>query len=308
MKNPFRSLRSWNLHVRIESHRPSANRNVVVIGPDDLESSLDDRSSASNNSIKPDLGARGQMLDDWLNELNNQNSNQLDDDHVLTVSVVCHGRDCRSLRHWRLSAQLRLMEVSSGGQEADSSSGGGGGGGGGRVKRHIGKKNAVKSNKNNNNSNNNSSNKKRTAPQPKDILLGQYSGPAKKGKSGGSDCSSNTKKSKKCCPHSLKINFRQLPGFDWILEPSEIDIFMCKGDCHYAQFTSQHQHAVTNPASNHALFQGYLHTINKRLVPKLCCTPSKLDSVQVVHYDQENPAQLTTTKWEGAIVKECACA
>ena len=314
MKNLFRSLRSWKLHVRIESDR---SRHVVVIGSDDLLDSLDDRNSgnraSNNNSIKPDLGARGQLLDDWLNELNNLNSNQLivDGDHVLTVSVVCHGRDCHSLRHWRLSAQLRLVEVSSSssssGVQEDSS--------GGRVKRHIGKKNAVKNNKNNSN-NNNSSNKKRMAPQPKDILLGQYSsGPTNKkgvkgpGKSGGSDCSSsNSKKSKKCCPHSLKINFRQLPGFDWILEPSEIDIFMCKGDCHYAQFTSQHQHAVSNPASNHALFQGYLHTINKRLVPKLCCTPSKLDSVQVVHYDQENPAQLTTTKWEGAIVKECACA
>lgn len=285
IKNPLRSLRSWSLHVRIESNRQSNSRHTVVIRPEDLDN------SSYNNSIKPDLKDGRRLLDDWLNELNN-------DDHVLTVSVVCHGRDCHWLRRWRLSAQLRLTVSSS---RAPSH----------RVKRHVGKKNTnIKSS--NNSKNNNMSNKKRLAQQPKDILLGQYSASKKgvkgSGKTGASDCSSSSKKSKKCCPHSLKINFRQLPGFDWILEPSEIDIFMCKGDCHYAQFTSQHQHAVTNPASNHALFQGYLHTINKRLVPKLCCTPSKLDSVQVVHYDQDNPEQLTTTKWEGAIVKECACA
>ncbi|KAI9557505.1 hypothetical protein GHT06_017333 [Daphnia sinensis] len=285
MVNPLRSLRSWSLHVRIESDGHSNGRHTLVIRPEDLDN------SSYNDSIKPDLKDGGQLLlDDWLNGLN---------DHVLTVSVACHGRDCHWLRRWRLSAQLRLA-VSS---RASN-----------RVKRHVGKKNTNNIKSGNNSKNNNTSNKKRLAQQPKDILLGQYSAGKNKGvrgsggKSSGSDCSSSSKKNKKCCPHSLKINFRQLPGFDWILEPSEIDIFMCKGDCHYAQFTSQHQHAVTNPASNHALFQGYLHTINKRLVPKLCCTPSKLDSVQVVHYDQDNPDQLTTTKWEGAIVKECACA
>ena len=252
-----------------------------MIRPEELQSFSD------SSSVKPDVGNR---LDGWLNELSLGNGQY---DQFLPVSVICHGRDCHSLRHWRLSAQLRLTVWSS---DDDKDAG--------RVKRHVGKKSAIPKKSSSSSSSSNKSNvtaKKRFAPQPKDILLGQHHG-KKSGKPG--DCS---QKSKKCCPHSLKINFRQLPGFDWILEPSEIDIFMCKGDCHYAQFTA-HGHHQHNPATNHALFQGYLHTINKRLVPKLCCTPSKLEAIQVVHYDQDNPAQLTTTKWEGAIVKECACA
>ena len=278
---------SWTLYV--DQDRPNSP-DVVVIRPDAMGTSVD-----SSFSVKPDLGP---LLDRWLNALGSRNGS---DGHVLAVRVVCQGRNCLSLRHLRLSAQLRLL-VRDPEQEEEEEEGVES-----RVKRHANKKKTLAAKSVNNNSNNNNS-KKRTAPQPKDILLAH---PSKKGaahKSGGSDCTGN-KRGKKCCPHSLKINFRQLPGFDWILEPSEIDIFMCKGDCHYAQFTAHghHQHS-SNPANNHALFQGYLHTINKRLVPKLCCTPSKLDSVQVVHYDQDNPAQLTTTKWEGAIVRECACA
>lgn len=209
-------------------------------------------------------------LKDYLKKLDKDSS------AVYTVRVRCIGEDCPLLRQWRLSGQLRLKS-----SPKDES--------GSRIKRHV------KSNKHHHRRN-----KSGTAPQPKDILVA----PLKKSSGGNRnkhhEC--HTKKNgKKCCPHSLKINFRQLPGFDWILEPSEIDIFMCKGDCHYAQFSH-------NPANNHALFQGYLHTVNRRLVPKLCCTPSKLESVQVVHYDQDDPSKLTTTKWEGAIVKECACA
>lgn len=278
----------WTLHVRVD--RPDS-QDVIVIRPEDMQTSVD------SSSIKPDLGP---LLDTWLNELSRQNGSH---GHVLSVSVVCRGRHCQSLRHWRLSGQLRLVvrhgQVGDDEDDQDTT----------RVKRHAAKK-TLSPNKKTGKKPSSINNKKRLAPQPKDILLGQTANKKGAAKSGGSDCSSSgNKKGKKCCPHSLKINFRQLPGFDWILEPSEIDIFMCKGDCHYAQFTTHghHQHS-SNPASNHALFQGYLHTINKRLVPKLCCTPSKLDSVQVVHYDQDNPAQLTTTKWEGAIVKECACA
>ena len=172
---------------------------------------------------------------------------------------------------------------------------------------------------------------RRPQPQPKEIFQQQLIKDKKSSSSSSSSssmpssCSSKgSGNGKRCCPHSLKINLRQLPGFDWILEPAEIDIYMCKGDCHYAQLVGQQQQqqlqqqqqqsttsgksSVGAVSSNHALFQGYLHTVDKRRVPKLCCTASKLSSVQIVHYDQDDPSKLTTTRWEGAIVKECACA
>ena len=141
------------------------------------------------------------------------------------------------------------------------------------------------------------------AAQPKEIFHQQLTKDKKSSSSlMPSSCSSKGAGSgKRCCPHSLKINLRQLPGFDWILEPAEIDIYMCKGDCHYAQLVGQQQQqlqqqstAKSSPSSvssNHALFQGYLHTVDKRRVPKLCCTASKLSSVQIVHYDQDDPSK-----------------
>jgi hypothetical protein len=233
-----------------------------------------------------------------------------------TVRVKCRGRDCIFLRRWRLGAQLRLIE-----QEPDltrrllrnkrhSSSSGGGS-----------KRNHKKTTPS---STSTTTTRRPQQPQPKEIFQQQLnkknkgdkssafaSAPSCSSKSGGGGGKGG---GKRCCPHSLKINLRQLPGFDWILEPAEIDIYMCKGDCHYAQLVGQQQQQQLSTASsasvssNHALFQGYLHTVDKRRVPKLCCTASKLSSIQIVHYDQDDPSKLTTTRWEGAIVKECACA
>ena len=238
-----------------------------------------------------------------------------------TVQVKCRGRDCIFLRRWHLGAQLRLIE-----QEPDLTR---------RLlrnKRHSSSSGSKRNHKKvSSSASTSSTTTRRPQPQPKEIFQQQLNKKNKGGGGGGgggvgggdksapSSCSSSKNggggKGKRCCPHSLKINLRQLPGFDWILEPAEIDIYMCKGDCHYAQLVGQQQQqqlstasASASVSSNHALFQGYLHTVDKRRVPKLCCTASKLSSIQIVHYDQDDPSKLTTTRWEGAIVKECACA
>ena len=289
----------WKLHVRI----PGVKSVLLVIKASDV--------------VYDDEGRTASVrLDETdLRSLFNQRRLRKT---MTTVQVSCRGRDCSSLRRWRLGAQLRLIE-----QESDLTK---------RFlrnKRHSGSAGGGKKNKKMTTTTTTTT--RRPQPQPKEIFQQQLTKDKKSSSSSSSSssmpssCSSKgSGNGKRCCPHSLKINLRQLPGFDWILEPAEIDIYMCKGDCHYAQLVGQQQQqqlqqqqqqsttsgksSVGAVSSNHALFQGYLHTVDKRRVPKLCCTASKLSSVQIVHYDQDDPSKLTTTRWEGAIVKECACA
>lgn len=255
----------WKL--QLVSNGGNSSKSALVIHPEDFE-------RETNNDGELSVRLNPSSLSSYLDRLQQADSSSA----VYSLRFRCVGKDCPLLDQWRLSGQIRLVSINPH-----------------RTRRHAAGKRP-----------HHPARPTKSGPQPKDILVGSD----KKSSGGGSraECGKKGQQQggkggggKRCCPHSLKINFRQLPGFDWILEPSEIDIFMCKGDCHYSQVSH-------NPASNHALFQGYLHTVNKRLVPKLCCTPSKLESVQIVHYDQEDPGKLTTTKWDGAIVKECACA
>lgn len=62
------------------------------------------------------------------------------------------------------------------------------------------------------------------------------------------DCSAGSRKHKSCCPRSLTINLRNMTEFSWIVEPKEIDIYVCKGQCRYPELAH-------NSVSNHALFQ-----------------------------------------------------
>lgn len=243
----------------------------------------------NDSSVHPLEGDKvnSDTLDKWIDDVNHDSASA----DALKVTVTCRGVSCHQKA--ALKGRIRLIVAGSG-----------------RTKREAPKK-AGKKKTSATSGHNGTNGKSRHHPShPKDILLGSEHQKAKSTKSGGCSTTTNGKKSKKCCPHSLVLNFRKVPGFEWILEPSEIDIFMCMGDCHYSKLKddSGDHHAVNNALSNHAVFQAYLHKFNKKRVPKLCCTPSKLDSVQIVHYDPDDPSKLTTTRWTDAIVRECACA
>ncbi|GFR11553.1 hypothetical protein TNCT_278611 [Trichonephila clavata] len=101
---------------------------------------------------------------------------------------------------------------------------------------------------------------------------------------------------RKCCRRSLKISFKEI-GWNWILQPKEVEIFYCRGRCN-----------GTNDvfSSNHAIFRSILN-IKGRNVTRPCCTPYKLKSLELLHYDNNDPPQLVVSKHKAMIVDECAC-
>ena len=113
----------------------------------------------------------------------------------------------------------------------------------------------------------------------------------------------------RCCRDDMVVNLRELEGFNFILEPTEFNAFMCRGKCP----------ARYKPLNDHSLLQSLMHIkhqhealdavdepINK--VKRPCCVPSKLASLPILHLDENNPSKLKVTTWKSIIVTECACA
>jgi len=112
----------------------------------------------------------------------------------------------------------------------------------------------------------------------------------------------------KCCRDDMMVNFKDLQGFDFILEPTEFNAFMCRGKCP-ARF---------RPLNDHSLLQSLMHIKQQRKkeeeeeeegerIKRPCCVPAKLSSLPILHLDEQNPAKLKVTVWKSIIVTECAC-
>lgn len=104
--------------------------------------------------------------------------------------------------------------------------------------------------------------------------------------------------SKKCCRHELTVMFKDLKGFEFIVYPKTFDAGYCKGGCPPRY----------NPANHHALLQSLLWKEDRKKVPKPCCTPSKLDELMIVYFDENDSTQLKVTYWQNIKALECACS
>ncbi|XP_055534123.1 uncharacterized protein LOC129723745 [Wyeomyia smithii] len=107
-----------------------------------------------------------------------------------------------------------------------------------------------------------------------------------------------TPNNKRCCRHPLLVDFRDIDGYDFIIQPKIFDAGFCRGRCPLK----------FNSASHHALIQSLLHEHFKYDVPKPCCAPSRLDHVDFLHADPKNPQRLQVSTWSDMRVTECACS
>lgn len=109
------------------------------------------------------------------------------------------------------------------------------------------------------------------------------------------DCHNSN--SKRCCRHKMDFDLTQL-GMDFIIQPKKFDGGICKGRCPPRY----------NAAHNHAVLQSLMWKKNKNLTPRVCCAPSKLQHLEILTVDEDDPAKLTVKRWENMIVLECACS
>ena len=112
------------------------------------------------------------------------------------------------------------------------------------------------------------------------------------------DDSDSAATNKKCCRDDMKVNLRELKGFEFIVEPKEFNALMCRGRC------PRRYH----PLTEHSLLQSVMHMKHseKGKIRKPCCVPSSLSSLPVLHLDDHNPAKLKVTTWKSVVVTQCA--
>lgn len=105
-------------------------------------------------------------------------------------------------------------------------------------------------------------------------------------------------KDKKCCRHPLMVTLSDIKDFRYIVQPKVFDFGYCRGRCPVNY----------KPATHHALLQSFLTREAKyKHVPKVCCAPSRLVDIDVLHVDENDPAKLVVSTWTNIKVMECAC-
>lgn len=102
----------------------------------------------------------------------------------------------------------------------------------------------------------------------------------------------------KCCRSEMVVVFRDLKSLDFIIQPKSFDAGLCRGKCPFNY----------NVASNHAYLQGMIWRQDRKKVPRPCCAPKKLQDLQVLHIDEQDPTKLKVSTWSEMRVLECACS
>ncbi|XP_051167522.1 protein dbl-1 [Leptopilina boulardi] len=103
---------------------------------------------------------------------------------------------------------------------------------------------------------------------------------------------------KKCCRHQMTVIFKDLKGFEFIIQPKTFDAGYCKGRCPPRY----------NPAHHHALLQSLIWKEDRRKAPRPCCAPSKLAELEILYFDENDPTKLKISNWKNMKVLECACS
>ncbi|KAK2587319.1 hypothetical protein KPH14_003038 [Odynerus spinipes] len=103
---------------------------------------------------------------------------------------------------------------------------------------------------------------------------------------------------KKCCRHEMTVIFKDLKGFEFIVQPKTFDAGYCKGRCPPRY----------NPAHHHALLQSLIWKEDRRKAPRPCCAPSKLAELEILYFDENDSTSLKVSNWKNMRVLECACS
>lgn len=101
-----------------------------------------------------------------------------------------------------------------------------------------------------------------------------------------------------CQRHALWVDFEDVGWNDWIVAPRGYDAYYCKGECRIPM--ADHMNAT-----NHAVVQTLVNSINSKLAPRACCVPTSLTSISLLYLDDQNKVVLK--KYQEMAVTGCGC-
>ncbi|KAF0302162.1 Bone morphogenetic protein 4 [Amphibalanus amphitrite] len=115
----------------------------------------------------------------------------------------------------------------------------------------------------------------------------------------------------KCCRQEMFVDFDELGGFDFIINPRNFSAYYCRGRCPPSY----------NTATDHALLQGWIYRKWKREqrelphgaagsktppVSRTCCVPSKLTALPIAYKGEDGKPHFSY--WEDVVALECKCS
>ncbi|XP_043270322.1 protein 60A-like [Venturia canescens] len=102
---------------------------------------------------------------------------------------------------------------------------------------------------------------------------------------------------KPCTINTLYVSFKDLQWQDWIIAPEGYDAYYCGGECKFPLTDNMN-------ATNHAIVQTLAH-LARPTIPKACCTPSKLATISLLYFHDDDNVVLK--KYKNMAVRECGC-
>jgi len=101
-----------------------------------------------------------------------------------------------------------------------------------------------------------------------------------------------------CQRQPMFVDFADVGWNDWIVAPAGYQAYLCQGECPFPL-------ADHHNATNHAIVQGVLHSVNRVLVPKPCCIPTELSSISMLYMDEFEKVVLKN--YHDMMVEACGC-
>ncbi|ODM89715.1 Bone morphogenetic protein 2-A [Orchesella cincta] len=102
-----------------------------------------------------------------------------------------------------------------------------------------------------------------------------------------------------CQRHPMFVDFQDVGWNDWIVAPPGYAAHYCSGECPFPM--AEHLNAT-----NHAVIQALVHSMNPALVPPPCCVPTKYSSLSLLYTDSSD--KIVLKNYNEMVVDSCGCS
>ncbi|ODM95901.1 Protein decapentaplegic [Orchesella cincta] len=101
-----------------------------------------------------------------------------------------------------------------------------------------------------------------------------------------------------CSKKPMFVDFTDVGWNDWIVAPPGYQAFFCSGECPFPM--AEHLNAT-----NHAVIQALINSMNPALVPPPCCVPNKYSSLSLLYTDSSD--RIVLKNYNEMVVDSCGC-
>jgi len=101
-----------------------------------------------------------------------------------------------------------------------------------------------------------------------------------------------------CQRKPLYVDFKDVGWNDWIVAPLGYPAFYCDGNCPFPLSDNLN-------ATNHAIVQTLVNSVDAKAVPTACCVPTTLSSISMLYLDEFDKTILK--QYDDMVVEGCGC-